>query len=323
MFELLKYNIDLTEDGNQNLRIDFKYLGDSPKTIKVKLINPIFTEIYHVIGGDINIIPNTGWFVSTTLKKPFDIKFNNDCIIQFLDSTSGNVLQEFSIPTFSVDYKRRSLGKNFNKKNIWIFGDSHVDCFFCYGIYHPILQTHSYTINPISNAALTINRFINRDYLKFFSSLPIKNGDEIILMLGEIDCRVALLRTSYLKLIPIESHISNLISRYKISLDKIQTQYPKCKIKICNPLPPLPDNWIQTDKENLLGKWTLKDRIHVRDLFVKELKSQIGDTYPILDITEGLTDKENISNITLLKEDDIHFIPNDMVINNIKNQLNG
>ena len=33
MFELLKYNIDLTEDGNQNLRIDFKYLGNSPTTI--------------------------------------------------------------------------------------------------------------------------------------------------------------------------------------------------------------------------------------------------------------------------------------------------
>lgn len=323
MFELLKYNIDLTEDGNQNLRIDFKYLGNSPTTIKVKLINPIFTEIYHIIGGNIEIIPNTGWFVATTINKPFDIKFNNDCIIQFLEASSGNILQEYHIPTFSVDYKRRSLGENFNKKNIWVFGDSHVDFFFCYGIKHPILQTPLYTFNPISNSSLTVNRFVKRDYIKFLSSLPIMEKDEIIFMLGEVDCRVSLLRNALLKSIPIENHVSNVISKYKKSLNHIQIQYPKCKIKVCNPLPSLPDNWVQTDKEDLLGKWTLKDRIHVRDLFVKELKSQIGDTYSILDITEGLTNKENVSNITLLKEDDIHFIPNDMVINNIKNQLNG
>lgn len=323
MIKLLKYNIDLTEEGYQNLRVDFKYIGDSPKTLKVKLINPIFTEMYHVIGGNINITPNVGWYVTTTIKKPFDIKFNTDCLLQFIDSTSENILQEFSIPTFSVDYKRRSLGKEFNKKNVWILGDSHIDYFFSHRVSNPIFQTSSYTLNPISNPSLTVNRFSKRNYMKFLSSLPIIEGDEIIFMLGEVDCRIALLRNASLKSIPIESHISNVISKYKKSLDNIQNHYSRCKVKICSPLPSLPDNWIQTNKEEFIGRWSLEDRLYTRNIFVKELNSQLGNTYPILDITQGLTHKNNISDTTLLKEDDIHFKSNDIVINNIKNQLNG
>lgn len=323
MVELLKYDINLTEEGYQNLRIDFKYVGNSPTTLKVKLINPIFTEMYHVIGGNINITPNIGWYVTTTIKKPFDIKFNTDCTLQFIDSNSEDIIQEYFIPTFSVDYKRRSLGKEFSKKNIWILGDSHIDYFFSHRVSNSIFQTPSYTLNPISNPSLTVNRFIKRDYIKFLSSLPIIKGDEIIFMLGEVDCRVALLRNASLKSISIEDHIFNVINKYKKSLDHIQNQYPECKIKVCVPLPSLPDNWIQTSKEEFIGRWSLEDRLYARNIFIKELNSQLGNIYPILDITQGLTYKNNISNTTLLKKDDIHFKPNDIVINNIKNQLNG
>lgn len=323
MIKLLKYNINLTEEGYQNLRVDFKYIGNSKKTLKVKLINPIFTEMYHVIGGNINVTPNVGWYVTTTIKKPFDIKFNTDCLLQFIDSDTENIIQEFSIPTFSVDYKRRSLGKEFSKKNIWILGDSHIDYFFSHRVNNPIFQTPSYTLNPISNPSLTINRFTKRDYIKFLSSLPIIKGDEIIFMLGEVDCRIALLRNAFLKSITIEDHISNVVSKYKKSLSYIQTHYPECKIKVCYPLPSLPDNWIQTNKEEFIGKWSLEDRLYTRSVFIKELNLQLGDVYSILDITQGLTHKDNISDTTLLKEDDIHFKANDIVINNIKNQLNG
>ena len=323
MFEILKYDIDLKRDGTQNLRIDLIHSFETSKKFQVKLINPIFTEIYHVIAGDIEVPPNVAWCVQTTITKPFDIKFNNDCEVHFIDSITKEVIQEVSIPSFSIDYKRRSLGQGFNKKNIWIFGDSHIDLFFAYNTADPILQTPQYTLNPISNSSLTINRFVNRDYKKFLSSLPIIEGDEIILMLGEVDCRVALLRNASLKSISIESHTSNVISKYKIALDKIQKQYPKCKIKICNSLPPLPDNWIKTSKVEMLGNWSVTDRIYTRNIFIKEIISQIGNTYPIIDITLGLTNKENISNVSLLNEDDIHYKPNDIVINNIKNHLNG
>jgi hypothetical protein len=323
MFELLKYDIDLKRDGTTYLRIDLIHSFKNTKKFQVKLINPTFTEIYHVIAGDIEVPPNVGWCVQTTIKKPFDLKFNNDCQIHFIDSNTKEIIQCISIPSFTVDYKRRSLGQNFNKKNIWIFGDSHIDCFFSYNVDNPILQTSQYTLNPISNAALTINRFTNRDYLKFLSSLPIIKGDEIIFMLGEIDCRISLLRNALLKNLPIENHTQNVISKYKSSLDHIQTKYPECKIKVCTPLPPLPEGWVEVDKDILLGNFTQEDRINTRNLVIKELQSQIGDTYSIIDITPNLMDDKNLSNTLLLKEDDIHFIPSSTVINNIKNHLNG
>ena len=324
MFEITKYKIDLTEtDQNhfQNIRIDFKYLGNSSKSIQVKLVNPLFTDIFHNIGGTIKVTTNSSWFVTTDIGKPWDIKFNTDCEVHFIDVDTKKTLQKIFIPTFQVDYKRRSLKESFNKKNVWVFGDSHVDYVFCYTITHPILQTDSYTLNPISNAALTVNRFTNRDYLKFFSSLPILDGDEIILMLGEIDCRVSLLRNASLKSLDIETHIFNVINKYKKSIDNIQNKYPQCKIKICYPLPMVPDNWVVTDKENLLGNWTIEDRLYTRNLFIKELKAQIEPVYSLIDITLGLGNKKGISNVSLLIDDDMHFKPNDIVTNNIKNQI--
>lgn len=324
MFEITKYKIDLTEtDQNhfQNIRIEFKYLGDLPKSIQVKLVNPIFTEIFHYISGSIKILPNSSWFVTTDIGKPWDIKFNTDCEVHFVDTDNKEVLQKIFIPTFQVDYKRRSLKESFSKKNVWVFGDSHVDYFFCYTITHPILQTNSYTLNPISNAALTVNRFTNRDYLKFFSSLPILSGDEIILMLGEIDCRVSLLRNSSLKSLDLKVHISNVISKYKESIDKIQNKYPQCKIKICYPLPMVPNDWVKTDKDNLLGDWDESDRIIARDIFIKELQSQIEPYYNLIDITPGLCNEKGVSNTSLLIEDDMHFLTTDIVTNNIKKHI--
>lgn len=324
MFEIIKYDFELTEKGTQKIRIDFKYLGITPLDVTIKISNPIFTDIYHVIGGDsIHIKPNVHYWVGTEVQKPFDVKWHTDTYLNFLHPKDKSIIQSYYIPNFSVNYKKRSLGDNYSQKNIWIIGDSHVDFLFNRDIKSKIFRTPNYILNPISHAALTVNRFCNRDYLKFLSSYPILKGDTIIFMLGEIDCRVSLKRNAKLKGISLEEHIHNVVIKYKSTLHHIQSQYPECEIKVTNSLPMVKDNWILEDIERLLGDSNEVDRMNTKIMFDKSLKIHLGDLFQIIDITPNLTDEEGYSNPDLLIEGDMHFKSTDIVINNIKNHLNG
>jgi hypothetical protein len=323
MFEITKYNFNSLETGQFEIRIDFKYTGSEVKNINVKVSNRIFTDIWHLVGGDIKVIPNHHYWVATTVNKPFDVKWNMDTYIEFVDIFTKELIEEHYCPNFFVDTKKRSLGDDYSKKNVWVFGDSHVDFFFTRNIKDKIFRTPNYILNPMSHAALTVNRFTNRDYLKFLSSYPIMDGDTIIFMLGEVDCRVALKRNAQLKGISLEEHINSVIIKYKSVLHQIQSQYPKCKIKVTNSLPMVRDNWITTDTKRLLGDSNEVDRMNTKVLFDKALKIHLENSFQIIDITHNLTDSKGYSNPKLLLEDDMHFKFTDTVINNIKNQLNG
>lgn len=323
MFEIIKYDFELTELGQQKIRIDFKYLGNTEKVINVKVSNPIFTDIWHLVGGDIKVQPNCNYWVGTTTNKPFDVKWNMDTYIQFINPTDKSTIESYYAPNSSVDFKKRSLGKSYSKKNVWVIGDSHIDHFFTRNIKDPIFDTPNYILNPVSHAALTINRFCNRDYLKFLSSYPILEKDTIVFMLGEIDCRVSLKRNAKLKNIPLEKHINNVVLKYKSVLHDIQSKYPKCDIMVTNALPTIPDNWVLTDKDRLLGDSNIKDRMYIKDYFDFTLQKHLSPTFKIIDVTQGLMNELGYANPDMLIKDDMHYKFTDIVINTIKNYLNG
>ena len=327
MFEIVKYHFETTELGEQKIRIDFKYLGDNTQKIIVKVVNPILHNYWHVVGGKIEAKPNLEYWVGTTYTNPFSVKFNMDALIEFISVDTQEVLDSHYVPTFSVDYKKRSLGENYSKKNVWVVGDSHIE--FCFNRYikDKIFHTKDYIINPIGHPNVSLNRFTKRDYIRFLSAYPIMEGDDIIFMWGEIDCRVALMRNAQLKGISLAENVETTILRYKTALENIQNKYPKCNIKVIKPLPPIPDNWVDIERSreegSLLEGSIAYDRMKTKILFDHFLELHLPKNIEILDINESLVDDKGYANTDLLIEGDHHYKFSNIVIDTLKNKLNG
>ena len=324
-FYIISYDVQFLENGNQYIRLDFRYEGDDKK-IKVNIIENVFQTMNHFVGGIVEVTQGPNYFVSTTVENAFNSKFNLDIKLEFLDNETNRVLEDFILPTSMLDIKKRSLGGDYYKPNIWFIGDSHVNRFFPMEFTSPLLQEKDYIINPISHPALSLNRFVKNNYLQFLSTFPIIKGDTILFMLGEIDCRVAFYRNSKLKNIPLESTISKVIDKYVTSLKNIQSKYPECHIKISLPNPPVMDGWITSPSnvELFLQETNQYERYYIRNMFEFLLKNKLQDTnIPVLDLTQFYKNNLGFTNTTYLKKDDHHFLPNEMFINNLKEQLNG
>lgn len=325
MFEITKYNFELTNSGEQEIRIEFKYLGDKPRIIYLKLRNVTLNDFWHVLGGNIPISPSVNYWVSGKLSKPFSVKFNIDTHVEFIDVETSQVLETHYLPNFTVDFKKRSLGSNFSKKNIWVIGDSHISHFFERSIKDEIFHTPNYILNPLGYPNVSVNRFSKKDYLKFLSAYPIMDGDDIIFMWGEIDCRITLIRNAYLKGIPLIQNVEEVILKYVKTLKDIQYHYSKCNIKVVKPLPPIPDNWIskENEKEILYKGSTALDRMKTKILFDSFLSLYLDNNIPILDINHVLSDENGYANTNLLIKGEHHYKFTNLVINTLKEQING
>lgn len=318
-FHIISYDLQFLEDGQQSFRLDFKYTGE-PRSIRIKLTEPIFETFFNELGGVVRVGPGHNFFAATTLMEPFKSKFNLDLKLEFLEDETNEVLETFMLPTYAVDIKKRSLGSDFYKRNVWVIGDSHLHEFSPKEFSSPLLQESNYTINPVVHHSLSLNRFIKSDYKRFLSTLPIMDSDTLLIVLGEIDCRVAFHRNAKLKNISVESLISQTLDKYLVALEDIQSAYPNCNIKISLPNPPVADGWI-TSEENVnlfLEDSKQHERYHIRRTFEFLIREKLKDTsFQILDLTKTYEGGDGFIDTTYLKEDDHHFNYDGVFINNI------
>jgi hypothetical protein len=318
-FHIISYDLQFLKDGQQSFRLDFKYTGE-PKHIRIKLTEPIFETSWNEIGGLMRVGPGHSFFAATTLMNPFDSKFNLDLKLEFIEDETNEVLEKFILPTYAVDIKKRSLGSEFHKRNVWVIGDTHIGDFSPKEYDSPLLQEPNYTINPIGHPNLSLNKFIKNNYKRFLSTLPIMDGDTLLLMLGEIDCRVAFYRNSKSRNIPVESLINETLDNYIIALEDIQSLYPSCNIKISLPTPPVADGWITSENnlDTMLNGSKQHERYHIRRTFEFLIREKLKDTnIQILDLTKVYEDGDGFTDTTYLLEDNHHFQYDGVFINNI------
>lgn len=326
MFSITKYEHEFLEKEKQFIKIYFRYDGVEEKNIKIKLYENLTNERWQVIGDVLKVIKNSNYWVSSVYEWKFECMYNNDIIVKFFDSDTNEILYEKKIITSKVNINKRSLGGDFSKKNTWIIGDSHTNHFFSYDISYDLknFETNSTVINPLSLPLLSINRFINSDYLKLFRNLPIFDGDDICLFFGEIDTRVGIIRNSKLKNITYSEHIMNLVDRFIRVLKIIQNEYKECNFYYILPNPPVKDGWIVSEKKEVAFQGSSqKERFVVRyifeDIIVSELKKI--NIKPI-NLYQNYLGVDGFTDESFLIEDDHHFkVPNNF-LNLLKNNFN-
>jgi hypothetical protein len=203
--------------------------------------------------------------------------------IEVIDNKSGVIL-------FKKNYR-------LPEKNIWIFGDSHALHIKNKEI-NNIIENTGYNLNCVGSHSLSLNRFINGDYIGYLEKYNIKKEDYIFLYFGEIDFRYTIHKHCENKNKNIYIECYNLMLDYLTAVKKIKEKYSN-DIVILSPNPPMRDFYL---KDLVLG--TESDRKLCWDIFNIFWK-KIGENY--LDWTDNYKLSDGFINCEILKENDHHI----------------
>lgn len=311
MFEINKYEHNFLLEEKQFFRLDFTYVGEKNISINIKLYENATYTRWQVVGGVINVKKNGKYWVSDVFPHKFESFYNNDITLKIVNVETDEIIFEKILKTSSINIKKRSLGFDYSKKNTWVLGDSHMNHFFSYGIGYNVnnFETNSTIINPLAFPLLSINRFINVDFLKILNNNPIMDGDDICFFIGEIDTRVGIIKNSKLKEISYSEQIFNLVNRFVKVIKKIKIIYPNCDFYYVLPNPPIKDGWIDDKKKlNVLNVSDQKERFSVRyifeDLIINEMKKIDVN---VIDIYKNYVNSDMFVNEKFLINGDHHF----------------
>jgi hypothetical protein len=324
LIDIIKINIEALNDL-KNIKIDFRYNGDEPKMIVIKIYETFFNLGYRSVGGEIVVKRGMNYWVADSFSKGLFYRFNNKIKICFDDlENNNNTIYEEIINIGNTNLPNRSMGRDMSIKNVWFLGDSNVYHYFSkfeYG--SDDFFFNGKVLIPIDIPELSVNRFINSEPQKFIDSLPIMKGDIFILNLGEIDCRVALYRNAKLKEKTLISHMNSVIDRYITTITDLIDNNKNIDFLICLPHPPMRDGWVEEhDINHLLKESTEKDRMFISEYFSRYLKDKLDELkiiyiYPF----KGLEDKEGFINNEYLLPFDNHTKNNDIVLNELINLI--
>jgi hypothetical protein len=326
MFSITKYEHEFLEKEGQKIKLFFNYNGNIERKIEVQIYENAFNVRWYKLGGIITVNNNVNYWVEDNRLEKFEAFYNNDVIVNFIDYETKKILDIKKLPTSKVNISKRSLGGDFSKNNTWVIGDSHINHFLSHGIDYDIknFETKNTIINPLSFPLLSINRFVNSDYLKIFKNLPIFDGDNICLFFGEIDTRIGIIRNSGLKKITYTEHIINLVNRFIEVIKIIKKEYKNCNFYYILPNPPLKDGWINGDKiKEFLDNSNEITRFNVRytfeDIIINEMnKIDVN----IINIYKNYITSDMFVDESFLIENNHHFKTPNNFLNLLKNKFN-
>lgn len=316
-FIINKIIVKTLEKDTKEIKVEFFY--DGPKrSVIVRLYENFFDVGYRVIGGNIEVDKGALFWVSDKVTNGLTFRMVNNIRVEFIDSDNDEIIESHVYPIGNDNYLLRSQRGMVSKKNIWVIGDSNIWNYFSKFEYGKVdFNINDKIVVPIDIPELSINRFVNRDASRFLKSLPLVNGDEIIFILGEIDCRVGFYRNAELKGRRIFEQIINVIERYVKKILDLKKEFSHVDIKISLPNPAFRDGLLINDE--LLSKTNQYDRLYIRRLFEDYLISECQkNNIECLNLTEGFEDEDGFMNVNYLVNNDTHNKPTDIIINNLK-----
>lgn len=203
--------------------------------------------------------------------------------------------------TYLRNKKDYSLRDQSNKKIAWIIGDSNVwasfgnDSFRYYdiGSYFPI---------RCSVTSLSLNRFLNGNYIDFLRSLPIRDSDILIFYLGEIDFRFTIHKASLNKKVGLPELCSSLMEKYYNSILEISKNFQN-QILILSPNPPICDGFLDDNHSPSLGK--IEDKIFCFKYFDTFWSNQKKIKY--LNWSDDYVDGKGLCKTNMLEDKNHHI----------------
>jgi predicted O-methyltransferase YrrM len=163
--------------------------------------------------------------------------------------------------------------------------------------------------------SLTLNKFVNGDYMSFLDSLPIMENDIIVFYLGEIDFRYNLHLAVNKKQLSTEKLVSDLLLEYHKTILKIKEQYNN-HIVIMSPNPPMRDNHLSQFIEG-----SESSRILCWSMFDKFWKTNSNGEITYLNWTKKYTLEDKLINVDLLHENNHHIKNYDYCIDELSKTL--
>ena len=192
--------------------------------------------------------------------------------LSFIDKETNELINEYKLDIRFVDISLR--GRDNKKKVAWIIGDSHIG-HIAKEINYNDLNYDLIRINAVSKVGLTMNRFVNSNYLEFMTFLPIKDKDIILFNLGEIDMRISTHVKSHRKGHSKKDIFNDILFKYLNSIKKISEEYKNNSIVILRPN--LPNNGESNYSEDYINDYFLhsnkNDRKMLDNLFNETITS--------------------------------------------------
>jgi hypothetical protein len=309
MFSIIKYEHEFLDKESERLRIHFRYEDNIDRSVLVKIVENSFGVRHQYVGGMINVSNGKEYWVQDIQSRP--LMYHYGITVSFIDSKNRDILSTHNLQTRKVNIDKRSFGQDFSIKNTWIIGDSHVNHNFIFGLDYNVenYKTNKKIINPVAQPLLSINRFVNSDYIDYLKNIPIYDGDDICFYLGEIDTRVGIFRNSRLKGISSIDHTITLIERFVKTLDLIQKHFSKCKFYYILPNPPIQDGWIYgPNKQLFLEDSTEQERYLVRYLFEEIIMDRMNKlNVEIINFSSNYVKSNGFVDENFLIENNHHF----------------
>ena len=230
MIEVTNYEIE-TEGYREVFKLFYTYNGKEDITVTIKLYDNIFrTAEYN--GRPITLSPGGRYwstYPSNSYRtdqgdKQYLQKFNHGVFVRFFKENE-EILHEEEIKFSRTDLSKRTHNNKFSYSTpvVWLIGDSNLAHLFK-GVDTNELVCGDVVINYVSHMALSLNRFLKSDYEAFLNSLPIRKGDTLMFLLGEIDLRYSIPQNSKLKNISPTTLLNQILSNYSNFLQHIQTK---------------------------------------------------------------------------------------------------
>ena len=317
-FTIHKIQTKNLEDTTKEIRVEFFYEGYE-RNINVRLYETFFDLGWKMIGGTIKVNNGPLYWVSDKVTNGLSFRVVNKLKVEFIDSESNEIIESHTYPIGNDNYMLRSQGNGVTNKNTWVIGDSHVWNYFSkfkYG--KKDFKIDEKVIIPIDIPSLSINRFVNRDVNNFLSSLPIIGGDEIIFILGEIDCRVGFYRNANLKGKTLIKHISDVVDRYIDNIINLKEEFNNIDIKLSLPNPAFRDG-LKEKVDEMLSTSNEYDRLYIRRYFEEYLINKCQESnIECLNLTDGFQDEKGFMKVELLEKNDTHNKPTDIILNNLR-----
>lgn len=321
MFELENYEI-YVEDNTHKIKYWIRNNTNKEMDTVLNFVQLPFRTYTRLF--PLKLGPNGSYWIATTLREimpdpnagqywgmfcgvDLEIKVNDEC------------LYKIPLPwTITNNFLRKGINFNstIHKPKFWMIGDSHVN----YNTKGPIeyLTTEKYDIVPVSVQGLSLSRFLNSDWKRFFTTIPIWEMDVISFEFGDVDLRMSLLKKSKEKNIPVDELLKDLIFRFYNFIKEFKQIY-KNEIIIQIPNRTVKDGW---DKDNRVMS-TTKVRVDLWNQF-RESIYELGKTnnIKIWDYKSIYEDSDgSILNNVLFKED-IHIKEHELMLEDLKSKIN-
>ena len=206
MFELENYEI-YVEDNTHKIKYWIRNNTNKEMDTVLNFVQLPFRTYTRLF--PLKLGPNGSYWISTTLREIMPDPnagqyWGMFCGVDLEIKVNGECLYKIPLPwTITNNFLRKGIDLNstIHKPKFWMIGDSHVN----YNTKAPTeyLTTEKYDIVPVSVQGLSLSRFLNSDWKRFFTTIPIWEMDIISFEFGDVDLRISLLKKSKEKNISI------------------------------------------------------------------------------------------------------------------------